>query len=66
MMKKYLNGQYIEMTPEEIEQMEQAQKEWEEQHKNQQPTQEERITELEKQNEFLTNCLLEMSMKVYE
>lgn len=30
------------------------------------PTQEERIVELEKQNEFLTDCLLEMSMKVYE
>lgn len=29
-------------------------------------TQEERIVELEKQNEFLTDCLLEMSMKVYE
>ena len=32
-MKKYLNGEYIEMTTEEIEELEQAQKEWEEQEK---------------------------------
>lgn len=30
------------------------------------PTQDERIAELEKQNELLTQCLLEMSMLVYQ
>lgn len=65
-MKKYVNGQYIELTQEEIQQMEQAQKEWEEQQKDLQPTLEEQVAELKAQNETLTQCVLEMSMKVYE
>lgn len=32
-MKKYVNGEYVEMTPEEIKALEQAQKEWEAQEK---------------------------------
>lgn len=40
-MKKYVNGEYVEMTPEEIKALEQAQKEWEAQEKRRPLTQEE-------------------------
>ena len=47
-MKKYINGEYIEMTPEEIEELEQAQKEYEAQEKKR-PLREDEIM-----NMFLT------------
>lgn len=49
-MKKYVNGEYVEMTPEEVQQMEQAQKEWEEQEKHRPLTQEEVLTMMLQQN----------------
>lgn len=45
-MKKLVNGVIMEMTPEEIQQLEE-QKEYEEQMKNQSPTQEDRLRALE-------------------
>lgn len=47
---------YVPYTQEELDAMEEA--------KNK-PTQEERITQLEEQNAFLTECLLEMSEIIY-
>lgn len=47
---------YIPYTPEELAEMEAARN---------QPTQEERIAELENQNQMLTECLMEMSQIVY-
>ena len=47
-MKKYINGEYVEMTPEEIEALEQAQKEYEAQEKKR-PLREDEIM-----NMFLT------------
>ena len=49
-MKKWNNGEYIEMTQEEIEEMEQAQKEFEEQEKKRPLTQEEVLSMMLKQN----------------
>lgn len=40
-MKKYINGDYVDMTEEEIQQLEQEQKEWEEQEKHRPLTQDE-------------------------
>lgn len=62
-MKKYVNGEYVEMTPEEIEALEQAQKEWEEFQKKLPPSQEERIADLEKQNEQLKATILKLGGK---
>ena len=60
-MKKYVNGKYIELTPEEIAELGRLQAEMPEP----EPTQEERLAELEAQNQMLTQCLMEMSQIVY-
>ena len=49
-MKKYLNGQYVEMTQEEIQQMQQAKTEYEQQEKTRPLTQEEVLQMMMKQN----------------
>ena len=49
-MKKCVNGEYVEMTSEEIEAMKQAQKEWEEQEKHRPLSQEEVVSMMLKQN----------------
>lgn len=49
-MKKYLNGEYVEMTPEEIEEMKKSQKEWEEQERHRPLSQEEVMGMMLKQN----------------
>lgn len=61
-MKKYLNGKYIELTEEEIEELQKQQ----ENQSEPQPTQEEIIAKQQEQIDMLTQCSLEMSMKVYE
>lgn len=53
------NGFYRDMTPEEVEEFERQRAE------TQGPTQEERLAELEAQNQMLTQCLMEMSQIVY-
>ena len=53
---------YRDMTPEEIAELEKIQEDMPEP----EPTPEERIAKLEEQNQFLTECLLEMSEAVYE
>ena len=58
-MKKLVNLKYIEMSSDEItvrksEKMPEPE-----------PTQEERLAELEAQNQMLTQCLMEMSQIVY-
>lgn len=60
-MKKYVNGKYIELTQEEIAELERLQAEMPEP----EPTPEERLAELEAQNQMLTQCLMEMSQIVY-
>lgn len=60
-MKKYENGKYVELTPEEVAELERQQAEAPEL----QPTPEQRISELEAQNQLLTECLMEMSQIVY-
>ena len=60
-MKKCVNGEYIELTPEEIAELERLQAEMPEP----EPTPEERIAALESQNQMLTECLMEMSQIVY-
>ena len=52
---------YRDATPEEIAEMERQQAELPEP----EPTQEERLAELEAQNQMLTQCLMEMSQIVY-
>lgn len=49
-MKKCVNGEYIEMSEEEIQQMQQAQSEWEQQEKTRPLTQEEVLQMMMKQN----------------
>lgn len=46
-MKKYVNGEIVEMTPEEIAEFEKANKEYAEQLKNTPPTETERLEALE-------------------
>ena len=58
---KYVNGKYIELTPEEIAELERLQAEMPEP----ELSPEERIAELEAQNQMLTQCLMEMSQIVY-
>ena len=58
---KYVNGKYIELTPEEIAELERLQAEMPEP----EPSPEERIAELEAQNHMLTQCLMEISQIVY-
>lgn len=60
-MKKYENGKYVELTPEEVAELERQQAEV----PAPEPTPEERISELEAQNQMLTECLIEMSQIVY-
>lgn len=60
-MKKYVNGKYIELTPEEVAELERQQAEA----PAPEPTLEQRISELEAQNQMLTECLIEMSQIVY-
>lgn len=52
---------YRDATPEEIAEMERQQEEMPEP----EPSQEERLAELEAQNQMLTQCLMEMSQIVY-
>lgn len=58
MMKKYVNGQYIEMTQAEIDELQSSTAETE-------PTLEEKVEALQKENEFLTQCVLEMGDIIY-
>lgn len=58
-MKKLVNCEYIEMSSDEIA----ARKS--EKMPEPEPTQEERMAELEAQNQMLTQCLMEMSKIVY-
>uniref|UniRef100_UPI003FEEB974 hypothetical protein n=1 Tax=Gemmiger formicilis TaxID=745368 RepID=UPI003FEEB974 len=60
---EYKNGNltYRDATSEEIAEMEAQQAEMPEP----EPTQEERLAELEAQNQMLTQCLMEMSQIVY-
>lgn len=60
-MKKYVNGKYIELTQEEIEEL----KKQEQEALPQQPTLNEEVQNLKTQNEILTQCLLEMSEILY-
>lgn len=46
-MKKYINGKYVEMTAEELAELETARKEYAEQQKNTPPTETERLEALE-------------------
>ena len=60
-MKICENGVIRDMTPEEIAELERQQAEV----PAPEPTPEERISELEAQNQMLTECLMEMSQIVY-
>lgn len=60
-MKICENGVIRDMTPEEVAELERQQAEAPEL----QPTPEQRISELEAQNQMLTECLIEMSQIVY-
>lgn len=60
-MKKYINGNYVDLTPEEIAELERFRAEM----PKPEPTPEERLAELEAQNQMLTQCLMEMSQIVY-
>lgn len=60
-MKININGLTREMTAEEIAEMERQQVELPEP----EPSPEERLAELEAQNQMLTQCLMEMSQIVY-
>lgn len=60
-MKKYINGVYIEMTREEIAELERISEEM----PPAEPTPEERISALEEQNAMLTECILELSELLY-
>ena len=46
-MKKYINGKYIDMTAEEVAELETARKEYAEQQKNVPPTEAERLEAIE-------------------
>lgn len=60
-MKICENGVIRDMTPEEVAEIERAIAEAPEP----EPTPEQRISELEAQNQMLTECLMEMSQIVY-
>ena len=60
-MKININGLTREMTAEEVAEMEAQQAEF----AKPEPTQEERLAELEAKNQMLTQCLMEMSQIVY-
>lgn len=60
-MKININGLTREMTAEEVAEMEAQQAEF----AKPEPTPEERLAELEAQNQMLTQCLMEMSQIVY-
>lgn len=60
-MKKYVNGVIVDMTAEEIAEMERQMAEM----PPPEPTPEERIAALEEQNEMLTECILELSELLY-
>lgn len=60
-MKKCVNGEYIEMTAEEIAEMERQAVEM----PPPEPTLEETVEELRAQNEMLMECLLEISEIIY-
>ena len=60
-MRLYDNGKYRDMTDEEVSEFERQQEEMPEP----EPTPEERLDELEAQNQMLTQCLMEMSQIVY-
>lgn len=62
-MKKYINGKYFEMTTEEIEELEKMQQE--SQNQVQEPTLEEKVINLQEENQMLKECILEMSEIVY-
>lgn len=57
------NGIYRDATTEEIEELEKMQQE--SQNQVQEPTLEEKVTELQEENQMLKECILEMSEIVY-
>lgn len=57
------NGIYRDATQEEIEELEKMQQE--SQNQVQEPTLEEKVTELQEENQMLKECILEMSEIVY-
>lgn len=63
MSKIYENGVIRNMTTEEIEELEKMQQE--SQNQVQEPTLEEKVTELQEENQMLKECILEMSEIVY-
>lgn len=60
-MVRYINGLYVEMTAEEIAEMERQAAEM----PPPEPTLEETVEELRAQNEMLMECLLEISEIIY-
>lgn len=62
-MLKYENGQYVEMTQEEINEQKQL---FETLEKSRKPTIEEKVMALQEENTMLTACILEMSELVYK
>ena len=63
MYRVYDNGVYRDMTQEEIEEFEKMQQE--SQNQFQEPTLEDKVASLQEENQFLKDCILEMSEIVY-
>ena len=59
----YDNGVYRDMTQEEIKEFEKIQQE--NQNQVQEPTLEDKVASLQEENQFLKDCILEMSEIVY-
>ena len=59
----YDNGVYRDMTQEEIKELEKMQQE--SQNQVQEPTLEDKVASLQEENQFLKDCILEMSEIVY-
>ena len=63
MYRVYDNGVYRDMTQEEIKELEKMQQE--SQNQVQEPTLEDKVASLQEENQFLKDCILEMSEIVY-
>ena len=63
MYRVYDNGIYRDMTQEEIKEFEKVQQE--NQNQAQKPTLEDKVASLQEENQFLKDCILEMSEIVY-
>ena len=63
MYRVYDNGVYRDMTQEEIKEFEKIQQE--NQNQVQEPTLEDKVVSLQEENQFLKDCILEMSEIVY-